>query len=377
MIQNRYSRREALHILAAAAPFTLCAAEPEFPAGAIIRTVLKDLPPAALAGGSTLFHEHLSHSYSISLKITDENRKMSEAAPGRGRQQATPAAPSAEPYALEDLDIMAEEISATKRDGVACIVDGGHPDTDASIDFLKQLSVRTGMPVVASAGYYYGPFYPADIATLSDDEIAQRFVHQVSVEPRGAFGEIGSSNEITPDERKVFRAVGKAHLATNLPIYTHTAAGARQARQQLDIFESVGVNPRRVAIGHMGTVTTPDIAVHIALCKRGAYIAFDRQGGNNDALNAQMVLKLLDAGFADNLLFSSDYAGTSSLLKRTGGPGWSRTVTVWLPRLRAAGVKEEILHGIMVNNSRQFLAFVPKVQIDEKKRNFRADDGHR
>ena len=31
-----------------------------FPKGAVIRTLLKDLPPEALANGVTLFHEHLS-----------------------------------------------------------------------------------------------------------------------------------------------------------------------------------------------------------------------------------------------------------------------------------------------------------------------------
>jgi hypothetical protein len=36
------------------------AAPPQFPKGAIIRTVLKDLPPEALTGGALLFHEHMS-----------------------------------------------------------------------------------------------------------------------------------------------------------------------------------------------------------------------------------------------------------------------------------------------------------------------------
>jgi hypothetical protein len=33
-----------------------------FPRGAIIRTILKDVPPDALADGATLFHEHISIS---------------------------------------------------------------------------------------------------------------------------------------------------------------------------------------------------------------------------------------------------------------------------------------------------------------------------
>jgi predicted metal-dependent phosphotriesterase family hydrolase len=33
---------------------------------------------------------------------------------------------------------------------------------------------------------------------------------------------------------------------------------------------------------------------------------------------------------------------------------------VFLPKLREAGVSEETLHGILVDNPRRFLAFVPK-----------------
>ena len=89
--------------------------------------------------------------------------------------------------------------------------------------------------------------------------------------------------------------------------------------------------------------------VHKALCRRGAFVGFDRQGGNNDAQQVPLVMGLIDAGFADNLLFSAD---TSR--------GYGRTLTVFLPKLKAAGVTDEVLRRIMVDNSRRFLAFVPK-----------------
>ena len=38
-----------------------------------------------------------------------------------------------------------------------------------SLDFLKQLSMKSGMPIVASCGYYAQPFYPPEIATMSED----------------------------------------------------------------------------------------------------------------------------------------------------------------------------------------------------------------
>jgi hypothetical protein len=60
-----WTRREALGMLgvgaaAAMLPEFASAATPTFPKGAVIRTILKDYAPDDLAGGATLFHEHLN-----------------------------------------------------------------------------------------------------------------------------------------------------------------------------------------------------------------------------------------------------------------------------------------------------------------------------
>lgn len=73
-------------------------------------------------------------------------------------------------------------------------------------------------------------------------------------------------------------------------------------------------------------------------------------------------MALLDAGYADNLLFSSDFSFASDL-KRNGGPGYAKTVTVFVPKLRQAGVQERTVHSILVDNPRRFLAFVPKASV--------------
>ena len=61
---TKWTRREALGMLgigaAAAALPHVASAEPSFPEGAVIRTILKDYRPEELRGGATLFHEHLS-----------------------------------------------------------------------------------------------------------------------------------------------------------------------------------------------------------------------------------------------------------------------------------------------------------------------------
>lgn len=370
----RLTRREALGVLglsaaAAALPRLTTGADAlQFPKGAIIRTILKDLPPEDLAGGATLFHEHMSLAADFMPRWIAFSRATN--APGgaaSGRPSAPPpvapptsaAAPPAPPYFMQDLDLMTDEMRAAAKDGVVCIVDGGHPDMGRDLEFLKALSFRSGLPIVAGCGYYTQPFYPPEIATWSDDQIAQELIRQANSQPVGVFGEIGSWDVITDDERKVFRAVGKAHLATNLPIFTHTGIPGKSAMDQLDILESAGVKPQRIVIGHLGNLVDPKVEVQKAICKRGAFIGFDRQGGPGDAQQVPMVLALIEAGYAGNLMFSSDFSNGAQL-KARGGPGYGKTLTVWEPKLREAGVSEETLHGILVDNPRRFLAFVPK-----------------
>ena len=362
----RFTRREALSLLGAGAAAAFAqdalfgAQDPQFPSGAVIRTVLNDLAPSALAGGTTLFHEHLTHG-------PDWNARMA-ARPSRAggppfvpRRDPITGCPSSVWEGCANLDFMVEELNRAKRDGVVCIVDGSHPDGGRDVGFLTQMSRRSGMSIVASGGYYVDEMYPREIATMSEDRIVQELIRDATVNPLGAFGEMGTSSEITPNERKVFRAVGKAHLATNLPIFTHTENG-KCAEEQLDILESMGVTPQRVAIGHLGSMIAPEVEVHKAICKRGAFVGFDRQGGQADERNVPMVLKLLDAGYADRLLISADFGVNAwPTWQQNGGPGVSRALTVFVPQLRKAGVKEETLRGILVNNSRRFLAFVPKI----------------
>ena len=360
------TRREALGLLGFGAAVSLLprtadgADAPQFPKGAIIRTVLKDLPPEALAGGATLFHEHLSLAPDFMPKWMALARAQYAQAGAQTKAPPPPApAPTDQPFFMKDLDLMTEEVRVAAQEGVACLVDGGHPDMGQDFDFLKQLSAKSGMPIVAGCGYYTQPFYPPEIAGWSVEQIVDSLVQQVNAKPVGVFGEIGSWDEMTDTERKVFRAVGLAHVQTNLPIFTHTGIPGKSAMEQLDILEAAGVKPQRIVIGHLGNLVDPKVEVQKAICKRGAFIGFDRQGGPGDARQVPMVTALIDAGYAGHLMFSADLSAANQL-KRNGGAGYAKTVTVWAPKLREAGVKEETLHGILVDNPRRFLAFVPK-----------------
>ena len=250
---------------------------------------------------------------------------------------------------MRDVDLMAEELRSAQRDGVACLVDAGLEGAGVDLEFIRAAAMKSGLPVVKGAGFYTEPFYPKEIAAMTEAQLVRALLRQAEDYPAGVFGEIGSWDEITAVERKVFRAVGKAHVATNLSIFTHTGIPGKSALEQLDILEDAGVDPKRVCIGHLGNLNDPNVYVHKTLCRRGAFVGFDRQGGGGDAAAVPLVIALLDAGFADHVLISGD-----------ASRGYGRPITAFLPKLKAAGADDATLKRITVDNSRRFLAFVPK-----------------
>ena len=322
-----------------------------FPDGAIVRTILADVAPNALSHGAVLFHEHLSLNVPFWDRllggITDDQREMFLGSPDA-------------PYFMRDVDVMVAEMQAAARDGVAAIVDGGHADMGRSVEFLREVSEKSGMPIIASGGYYTDPFMPPELADQTDDEIAEALAQSAAAERWGAFGEIASSDEITPAERTVFRAIAKAHLATRVPIFTHTANGL-EAEAQLDIFESLGVPSAHVVIGHLGELDDPAATVHKAIAARGAFVGFDRLGGgpDADARKVPMVLALIEAGYLENVLLASDFAAARDIT-RNGGAGYAKTITQFVPMLREAGVGDDAIHTMTVENPLRFLAFVPR-----------------
>jgi phosphotriesterase-related protein len=339
------SRREVLGLLGAGAGLAF-AGQLTAQKGAVIRTVLRDIAPDTLGDAATLFHEHLSFEWA--------------------RVMARPANGAVRPGPAKELAPLIEQLDVAATEGVGCIVDAGTNDVGRDVAFLRQVATRTRVHIVACGGLYMQRTYPDDVAAKSDDQIADDLVREAAAAGYGAFGEIGETPDaaMSPEERKVFRAVGKAHLRTHLPIFTHNAYGTgpnvpRDAGlRQLDAFESVGVMPQRVAIGHSCCLDDPTADIIKQIARRGAFVGFDRVTGGAvpDDKKVAMILAFLDAGYADNLLLSADYNFTARSAAR---PGYGSTLTVFVPKLRNAGVKAETIRRITVDNPRRFMAFVP------------------
>jgi phosphotriesterase-related protein len=270
---------------------------------------------------------------------------------------------------------MVEELTMAREDGIACIVDAGvGRRNNQQVDNLRQISLRSGLHIALAGGYYQdlalAARYPPQLLQMSEEELVEEFVRDAKAQRWGAFGEIASSQPMQPAERKVLRAIGKAHVRTGLSIFTHTPhEGCPScALEQLDILESSGVDPRRTCIGHLSTIkpdAEPLAQTAKAIAKRGAFLGFDTVGhlmGRSaipDALKVKYVMAVIDAGYEEQLLLSNDSTPPPQL-KANWGNGFSAALVTFVPKLRHAGVKDTTLHKILVDNPRRLLATVPR-----------------
>ena len=92
---------------------------------------------------------------------------------------------------------------------------------------LVRISEATGVHIVMGSGYYVHGSHPGWIEGASEraivDAIVRDLVEGVGPEPirAGFIGEIGCSWPMTPRERRVLRAAGRAQAETGAPLMVH------------------------------------------------------------------------------------------------------------------------------------------------------------
>src|SRR5262245_26533677 len=120
-LSQRLNRRQALEVLGMSAaalvlPKSGFTQSPAFGKGAIIRTILKDYAPEELAGGATLFHEHMQLAPDFNAKFAAATAAARAAnglppAPQRGGGPPRGAAPATPPPdIMHNVDLMSAEV---------------------------------------------------------------------------------------------------------------------------------------------------------------------------------------------------------------------------------------------------------------------------
>lgn len=244
------------------------------------------------------------------------------------------------------------------------IASGGRTLIDCTIDevardplALKRVSEATGLNIVMGCGHYRDPYLDNNwFDKNAPDAIAEIIVRDLTegVDDTGVrsgiIGEIGADKwYISAAEERSFRAAARAHHKTGITITTH-AARWPVGLPQLDLLAEEKVDPRRVIIGHCDMVPTP--GYHEAIAKRGSWVEFDTIRGESEydtELRVEFVLKMVELGYAAQVLISHDLC-LRTHMSVTGGCGYDFIIRDFIPRLKRAGLDDEVIHQITVEN---------------------------
>lgn len=336
----------------------------------VVHTARGPIDPADL--GVTLAHEHLWMD-STALQAIHRYR-----ATETGPWDATAAAearwnPGSHPdnYRLTDLAASVEELVPFVRAGGRSLVELTPPSLGRDPLRLREISERSGVHVVVGAGQYLEPVHEPWVATATEAEITDRLL----VEARdgidgttiraGIFGEIGTSDPVSPGEVRVLHAVAAAAADCGLAISVHVHPWGHEGPAVLGLLVSSGTTPERVILGHLNTaIDRPDELRSMA--DQGATLGFDLFGFDHSLLGpgrwppsdrdvATTIAALVHDGHADRIVLGQD-VGVRTRLRRWGGWGYAHVLEHIVPLLQELGVDDRAVRRMLVDNPARLLA---------------------
>lgn len=316
----------------------------------IIRTILGDIDPKQL--GITDAHEHLIRIGGGEVTHGGEDMRL----------------PSVE-KAVEETRLFLAAGGRTLVDTAPCSL---------GRDIRKLLEVNAQAPaahIIASTGFQEGMLYDNTVhwvARYTVEQIAELLVADIeegidihdymgpiverSTGRAGAIKVGTGYGMISPFEEKIIYAAALAQRATGAVLNTHTRGGT-MALEQAQMLMHYGVPPERIVLGHVQR--NPDLWYHKKIAALGVSFMYD--GGYRikyypDSTRVELIRGMIKAGYQKHIVLGCD-AGKKTYQKAYGaGTGFDYDLTVFVPRLREEGIREDAIEDMLVNNPARLFA---------------------
>ncbi|WP_211590222.1 phosphotriesterase [Microbispora sp. H11081] len=306
-----------------------------------VRTVTGDVDPGSL--GVTLGHEHL---------FTRPAERLQDGGD----------------MVLDDEDRAVAELELFQRAGGGALVEVTTPEFGRDPLALRRISERSGVHVISTTGHASAEYWSGviDVDAMTEDDLVAEMVTDLvtgmaDTGVRSGIIKAGTSYEVVlAAEERVLRAAARAQRETGAPITTHTSAGT-MAREQADILLDAGADPYHVCLGHLDRRL--DFDTHRGLAEDGFFLGYDcvsKDWYEPDARRVEHIVRLFEAGLGDHICLSGDLARRSQLVSWGGGPGYTYIPWRLAPWLRRAGLGDDELRALMVDNPARLLTWGPR-----------------
>ncbi|MFD9701427.1 phosphotriesterase [Lentzea sp. NPDC059081] len=268
-----------------------------------------------------------------------------------------------------------ERLTELAGRGVRTIVDPTVIGLGRDIHLVAEVNARVDINIIAATGLYTLDTIPMHLHYHGPNTLLGGPEHMVEMFSRdltegiagtgikAAFLKCAIEDELTPGVERVMNAVAEVHTSTGAPITVHTSAGHQTGLVAQRVIQAAGADLGQVVIGHSGD--TVDLDYLRRLIDNGSYLGMDRFG--LDILlpleeRVSTVAKLAEQGYAERMMLSQDASCHNVWfpkgVREAALPNWNYTHlhdTV-IPMLREAGVTDEQLHTMLVENPRRYFA---------------------
>jgi phosphotriesterase-related protein len=268
-----------------------------------------------------------------------------------------------------------DQMQELKGLGVGTFVDPCPMDLGRDVEFLAELSQKSGLRIVCTTGAYFeAEGMTHTFRHLPLEDIAAIYIKEITEGVGGTGIRAGAvkiatgAHQVSDYERKLVQAGARAARETGVPLISHTQEGSC-GHDQIDLVTAEGVPADRLVVGHSDGIDDHDY--HRSLAERGAFVGFDRFGITlilPDEVRVKNVLKLAASGHTQRILLSHDsivcwqgrplpfanrYEDVLAML-----PDWRPTsiLTKIVPQLLAGGLTDVDVATILIDNPRRFFA---------------------
>jgi phosphotriesterase-related protein len=343
------------------------------------QTVLGLIDPDLL--GKTLPHEHLLINLGVAFDEPNEatQRKMAHE-PIRMDNiywAITHLASSLDNQLLNDEELAVKEAMMFKLAGGDTIVEVSNIGLSRDPMGLARISRATGLNVVMGSGYYIALSHPPELASMTEEEIADEIVKDIIVGVgdtgirSGIIGEVGCSAPLAEDESKVLRACAAAQRKTGAAINVHPSVGDDLVLEIAQILEDSGADLNRTVISHVDVFAYSSDTLR-SLADAGCYLEYDTFGfpstplihagrylnNPSDSQRINYIIQLIEEGYLNQILVSQDHC-FKHLLVSYGGYGYAHILRDLVPVMLSKGLSQEQINTIMVDNPKRLLTFGP------------------
>ena len=258
------------------------------------------------------------------------------------------------------------ELRRLRETGIETIVDPTAYGLGRDIPRILRVNEGVDLNIVVATGVYAFVELPGFLGYRTDDWIVDLFVHEI----REGIGDTGvraaflkcavDRHGLVGDVPRILSLVATAAVETDAPVMVHTYAATQTGLVSLDALVREGVDPRRVVVAHAGD--SNDLDYLRAIADTGASLGCDRfniEHFNPDEDRIQTLVALVEAGYTDRIHLGHDAATfhdfmVGNPLFADELPNYLHLSTRILPRLFAAGITQQQIDEMLVENPRRF-----------------------